>query len=483
MNVFDENTDKELLAKHGQAAYYSDTGSVSSINPMFFADLFYFYNKPVYEPAERRFYFYNPDTGAWEKMESNLILNQIWRMVFDYSKQFSQKSLESKCPVNILRNVMLHLSVFATEKDFFASNKQRFIHCNNGFLVYDNETQKWTLEPFSPDFHSRNRSSIIYDPAATCPQFIEKLVLSAMCKEDAKLLQLYVGQCLLGRNLSQTFLMLTGTASGGKSTLVNVIELLIGRHNCTELRLEHMSGRFELQRLVSKTLLTGKDVKSNFLNTGGAYKLKSLVGNDTMTIESKGLNDSADILGSFNAIITCNNNLRVSIDGDHAAWKRRMLWIKYNNPPPDEVIVDFDLKLIETQSSGILNWALEGAAELLRLGGKIPRSDNQNGRINNFMQESDSVNAFVSECVKRAPDSAVTISELLVAYSHYCQDRKWQPLPEREFQTSLPDIMLKTFNAARRNDVDRDSKAQRGYVGFIITPSAVSQITIPESAA
>lgn len=98
------------------------------------------------------------------------------------------------------------------------------------------------------------------------------------------------------------------------------------------------------------------------------------------------------------------------------------------------------------------------------------------------MQESDSVSAFVSECVKQMPDSTVTVSELLVAYSHYCQDRTWQPLPEREFQTRLPDIMLEKFHASRRNDVDRDGKAQRGYAGFIITAPAASQITIPAAA-
>ena len=75
-----------------------------------------------------------------------------------------------------------------------------------------------------------------------------------------------MGQCLLGDNPSQRFLLITGTAGGGKSTLVNVIEQLVTRQNCTELRLEHMHGRFENSRLVGKTLLTGKDVKAGFLS-------------------------------------------------------------------------------------------------------------------------------------------------------------------------------------------------------------------------
>lgn len=482
MSLFDENAVKNLLDKYGEVAYYTEKGNLSCINQIFFADLFYLTYKPVYELAERRFYLYNSDTGLWEKQENNFILNQIWRMVFEFRKQFRYGCLESKCPVNISRNIMVHLSAFAAQKDFFSSMDGLFIHCENGFLVFDKTGNTWKLESFSPDFHSRNRSNIKYVPDAAYPLFIEKLILMAMSEEDAELLQLYIGQCLIGRNLSQTFLMLTGTAGGGKSTLVNVVEALIGRHNCTELRLEHMGSRFELQRLVGRTLLTAKDVKSDFLNTGSAFKLKSLVGNDIMTIESKGINDSADIQGSFNAIITCNNNLRVLFDGDNEAWRRRMLWIKYNNPPPNEIIVDFDKKLLAEEGSGILNWALEGAAKLLRLGGKIPRSVDQNDRIDNLMLESDSINAFVSECIDQESGSNVTVSDLLVSYSHYCQDRKWQPLPERIFQTRLPDIMLKTFHASRRNDIKRGDRVQRGYSKFKIIPAA-SPIHIPEPAA
>jgi phage/plasmid-associated DNA primase len=76
---------------------------------------------------------------------------------------------------------------------------------------------------------------------------------------------------------------MTGTPGGGKSTVVNIIEGIVSLFNVTELRLEHMGSRFELQRLIGKTLLTAKDVRSNFLNIPGASKLKALVGNDLLT--------------------------------------------------------------------------------------------------------------------------------------------------------------------------------------------------------
>ena len=80
----------------------------------------------------------------------------------------------------------------------------------------------------------------------------------AVTEDDISYLQRYIGQCLLGENFSQTFMLLTGTDGSGKSTLVNIVEKIIKRANCTELRLEHMNSRFETQRLLGKTLLTAK---------------------------------------------------------------------------------------------------------------------------------------------------------------------------------------------------------------------------------
>ena len=94
-----------------------------------------------------------------------------------------------------------------------------------------------------------------------------------------------------------------------------------------------MAERFETNRLRGKTLLTAKDVKSNFLMSRGAYVLKALVGGDTKTAEAKGKNETFDVEGNFNAIITSNSTLTVNIDADNKAWERRMLWIEYTCKP------------------------------------------------------------------------------------------------------------------------------------------------------
>ena len=97
----------------------------------------------------------------------------------------------------------------------------------------------------------------------------------ALAIEDQKLIQKYVGQCLLGINLTQTFLLIYGTTGGGKSTFLNIIENLVGQSNCAQLRTKQLDHQFELTRFIGKTLLTGKDVQKDFLNLKSASSIKS----------------------------------------------------------------------------------------------------------------------------------------------------------------------------------------------------------------
>jgi phage/plasmid-associated DNA primase len=78
-----------------------------------------------------------------------------------------------------------------------------------------------------------------------------------------------------------------------------------------------------LGRFLGRTVLYGADVGSDFLNCGGASVLKSLTGGDPMTLEFKTTNARPEITCAFNAILTTNAHLRVRLQGDAEAWRRR----------------------------------------------------------------------------------------------------------------------------------------------------------------
>lgn len=460
-----------LTARFGSPGCYNNKGCLKKLNEQFFTELYIRHNLIRFESGENKFYRYMPATGLWEAVTEEATLEAVTLFILAYihdRKNFDFLDLVqhafTKKVVAILKGKTESRGLF--EK---ASNSRR-VHCSNCVLEFDYESKEWIRSEFSPKFFSRNRTEIAYDPEAKAPRFIDDLIKPAMNEEDIETLQRYCGQCLLGENISQTFLMLTGTAGGGKSTLVNIMEMLISRSNCHELRLSQVDrSRFETQRYIGKTLLTGKDVKSDFLDTPGAFKLKALTGGDVMTCENKHNCNTAEIAGKFNVLITCNASLRVKLDNDAAAWKRRMLWIKFDRPavPLEKRIDNFAELLIKEEGSGILNWAMEGAVKLLNEGGKIKLQETQLKRVEALLEETDALRLFVRDCIQHSEHGDVSCRELWAKFNEYKAAHELDGMSYQQFSKNLPDLMEQEHSISRRNDIIRNGRSVRGYAHVV----------------
>lgn len=461
----------ELIEEYGDPIILNDSGQVTGVNQQCFAALFEKIYKPIFETTEDCFYLYDPSTGLWTNTSKEVLMNKLSLLMKDYANYIEARGIVNHRKVPVLSNILTLLRGLCARTDAFARKGEPFVHCANGVVVFvpqDKGLLKPELRPFSPEYMSRNRTEYNFDPEAKCNEFMEKLLKPAINEDDISHLQRYIGQCLLGENFSQTFLLLTGTGGGGKSTLVNIVEKIIKRTNCTELRLEHMNSRFETQRLLGKTLLTAKDVPPHFLNTSGAHKLKALTGKDTVTVEHKGSNDAADVCCSFNAIITANTTLQISIRGDAEAWRRRIIWITYQNAPPQKKIPDFDDYLLSREGHGILRWAIEGAQLLLEADKQLIKSDAQKAKIEQLLNESDSLGNFIDHVIIADSNSTATTAELIEAYKRFCERKNWTPVSRCFAERMLPELMFMRFGVSKRTDVMRNGKNNRGYYGFAI---------------
>ena len=250
-----------------------------------------------------------------------------------------------------------------------------------------------------------------------------------------------------------------------------MIEKIIGPQNVAMLRTAHLGGRFELYRFINKSLLSGKDVRSDFLDDSGAYMLKALVGDDQLDAEKKG-GGSFSIRGNYNVIITANTRLKIRIDSDKGAWRRRLLIVEYQDrPAPIKTVPNYADILVREEGAGIVNWMVEGLVKLLREAdqyGKIRLTPLQEQRIESLLMESDSVREFVRSCVVRAPANDITVNEVVTAYIRFCQSRGWAPLPIRQVERALPDVMIAMHQATKSHDIGRGGKAHRGYANLSI---------------
>jgi len=214
------------------------------------------------------------------------------------------------------------------------------------------------------------------------------------------------------------------------------------------------------------------DVDADFLTSKGAAVIKGLVGGDWFDAEQKGGTGSFQFQGKFNILMTSNCRLKVKLQGDVGAWRRRMLIVRYEAPPPPKKIPDFGALLVREEGPGILNWALHGLHLLLKdieETGDIRLSDRQAGVVDSLLAESDSLRFFLRDCVRLDDDGDLTVGEIMQAYAHYCPERGWDPMPESLINRQLPSLMLEMFKAVRSNDFKRNGKAARGFRRVALT--------------
>jgi len=454
-----------LAREYGQPFYTNKEGKVTGINERYWAALYARENRVLYDAEEKAFYHYDGDAGLWQVTTPECIRETISGRILEVSRESKQFTLEIQITQSRLNAVVSALKGIVEKRGVFKA-KQPFIHVANGVIRFtdDGDIQ---FGGFTPEDYSRNQSPFAFDPVAACPRFLEELIYPAVAPEDADLIQRWAGLALYGYNLPQRFLILDGTPNGGKGTLVRILQALVGVENTYQLRTECLHERFETFRYRRKTLLIGPDVRGDFLMHKGASMLKVLVGGDPISAEGKGLNGDFPMFGTFNIVVTCNSRLRVRLEDDAGAWRRRLLVVRYEKPPPAKRILDFDRLLLRAEGSGILRWAMAGFVKLqeeFRERGDFVLTEAQRRRIDSLLAESDSLRLFVKARVGRDEYGDVTSAELHQSYAEFCADMGWTALPTAVVERNLPDIMLEEFHVTRAHSIERDGrKSNRGW--------------------
>lgn len=458
---------KMLEEKYGPPFFYRlDKGKIvfEGLNESYFAGLNAAHHDELYEPIENVFYRYSAETGLYSEVTVDAIKQEISGYLLKIGRDSGIVGMVKGRTDRQLTAIIGHLRGIVERRDAFRKTAN-CIHLANGVLEVKKDGTVELL-PFSPKYRSRNRSPIAYDPKATCPRFLNELLLPSVHPEDVPVIQKYLALCLLGRNLVQRFMILDGTPGRGKSQLAIIFQNLIGLPNCTQLRTEHLTGRFELFRYLKKTLLVGVDVPGDFLSTRGAQVLKALVGGDIMEAEQKGEKGGVPIEGTFCVVITSNSRLRVKLEGDPDAWRRRLLIVRYETPPVAKKIPDFGQYLIQAEGSGILNWALQGLADLFRdieATGDVALTPRQRGIVDALLTESDSLGHYLQERVEKDASGDLTVEEIVAGYLQHCPARGWVPIPTTLIQRRLEERMLELFQTGKSNSIKRGGVCCRGF--------------------
>lgn len=469
----------EVFKKHGEAVEQKTTKNaeyiVTALNEDFLAETIGHLGNPkspaVYVGREDRFYRYDEATGIFAPLSENQILSDFSTLLQKCADECAQKDF---CDTTSLRFQLSKAGqlqgvirkakgLLCVTEDYFNSNIEEYIACKNGML----RLSDMTLLAFSPEFRRRNKLSVLYVPDAQCPMFLNTLMHQALNEDDILFLQKWFGLALLGKNMPQVIVILSGTAQGGKSTFVKIVYGVIGKENVATLRTEQLNQRFETASFLGKTLLHGADVPANFLTQKSATILKSLTGGDSMSVELKNGRERPEIEGNFNVIIVSNSHLVIRLEGDTEAWRRRLAIIEYRKPKPEHIITSLADLILREEGSGVLNWAIAGLGKLRNDEWRFKLTEPQQKVRDKTLLESDSPQQFVKECFEKDETATLTQEDCFGYYVAYCKKLEWTPLPRTIANPIIENQLMRHFTVGQRNDIKGPTgTAQRGWKGI-----------------
>jgi putative DNA primase/helicase len=456
------NTDTDVVfTQYGNPFIVNNNGKVH-LNERAVAVKCASVNTVKYDPTLKRYERFDVKQGLWLTIHETEVRRLLGDLLLKLGKEYKQEEFVHRNKTAQFSSLAHMLQPY--QASVATEDATGLFHVNNGVVDLRGKSPK--LLGHDAKYPFRCSPRITYDAKAKATRFVKELLKPALETDDIELVQKYCGSVLLGANTCHGILLIRGIAGGGKSTLMSIIEKVLGEDWVAHLRTKHLHGRFETSAFIGKRLLVGKDVPGDTLAESGARLLKSLVGGDLLQAEIKYNPTKQMLRGDFHVMIASNNRLRIALDGDDEAWRRRLLVVDFDGKKPAKPIPNFADKLFEEEASGILNWLIEGAVAYrneMNKRGTLTLNEIQMQRVNTLLRDSDSVRSFVDTRLIAAKEKDVSSEQLLLAYYQACKVHNWTPVGEHAFQKRMPDLVLEKFSVCRRNDIQREGKAVRGY--------------------
>jgi len=289
----------------------------------------------------------------------------------------------------------------------------RVIACKNGLL--DLATHK--REDHSPLYFNLNSLPFDHDPSARCPEF-EKFVASVW-PDDLKTrrtLAQMLGYLVSGRTDLQCMFGLIGRQRAGKGVISRLATALVGQANTAALTLSSFGKDFGLEHAIGKSLAVLSDVRTAGRDVqAGVEQMLSITGEDAVPAGRKFKQNWSGRLGV--RLMYLSNELPHLGDASGAV-AGRFVMLPFSRSFAGVEDRELEAKLA-AELPGILNWALEGLAELDSQGGRFTQSDAALKMKQDVADLSSPISVFLREECEFAPGYCAVKEEFLHHYNRW----------------------------------------------------------------
>lgn len=311
---------------------------------------------------------------------------------------------------------------------------KHWINFQNGFYdcIGGKDGEEKGMLPHSPKYKAVNQIPHEYHPEEhlTGKAIEDWLSFIVPDADDREMLLQFCGYCLTRDTRQQKFLILCGVGGSGKSTLIRLLESIIGADNISHISLKEMTQRFAPYGLMGKLLNSCADLEIGALEDTSL--LKRILGEDSMRAEPKGVDGFS--FTNYARLIFSTNELPLIISERTNGFFRRLLVLKMDTQPK-EARHDF-LDSLLAEKDYFIHLCVDAVTRMYE-SGTIVTSGNSERAVQRLRTDSDSVESWISEkCILDA-DARTERGALFNNYETYCTIQDRTALKRNSFYRSL----------------------------------------------
>lgn len=328
--------------------------------------------------------------------------------------------------------VLEYLNISITENT--VTNDADWIAFENG--IYNIKEDVFT--EFTPEIIITNKIRWNYNPQAKS-ELMDDVLNRVSCNDPQvrALLEEMIGYCFYRKNELRKAFILTGDGSNGKSTLLAVLQSLLGDENISSLDLKELGDRFKTAEMVGKLANIGDDIGDEFIANPAIFK--KLVTGERVSVERKG-SDPFEFNNYSKLIFSANDIPRIK-DKTGAVLDRL-------------VIVPFNAKFTVEKSgykqnirsdlvghADVMEYLIQiGIVGLKRIleNQKFTDSEKVQEELDDYRNRNNPILGFIRECededfqIENEPTNKV-----YKRYQEYCLANSLQPMSNIEFSKQI----------------------------------------------
>ena len=303
------------------------------------------------------------------------------------------------------------------------------LNCRNGTL----DLKTGELRQHKKSDYITRLVNIDYDPAAVCPTF--DAFINRIMQGNPNLVNYvrrFIGYCLTGETTEQTLVFFYGTGANGKTTLLTIIEQLLGDFSSTSsadllMQRDHRGTGNDLAALRGARVASISEFNDS--EQLDEARIKTLTGGDSVSCRFL-YGEFFSYRPQFKIILVGNHKPRIR-GRDLGIWRRIHL-LPFKEQIPESERDPHLVEKLRAELPGILAWAVRGCLEWQEAGLVAP--DEIKNEVQEYKHSEDILSQWIEERCKVGHQFQAAPKDLLNNFQEFSN---WRNLSAQKFGRML----------------------------------------------